>query len=286
MFSVVRGYNVLIVIIAQYLSAIYILAHDKPLKSVVFDLNLLMIILASATTVASGYIINNFYDSEKDLINRPQKSMLDRLVSQNTKLVFYFVLNFIAVIFASYVSFKAVIFFSLYIFGIWFSSHRLKKIPFLGNITSAILTITPFFAVFIYYKNFESVIFVHAMFLFLIISMRELTKDLENIKGDLALGYKTIPIVYSEKTSKVMLTGLAMLTLIPAYLLIYHYQVGRMTYFFYLSIVLLLIFLILVWKSNSKSHYLLLHNILKFIIVAGVFSIVLIDLNVVLNRIL
>jgi len=48
----------------------------------------------------------------------------------------------------------------------------------------------------------------------------------------------------------------------------------------------LLIFLILVWKSNSKSHYLLLHNILKFIIVAGVFSIVLIDIDVVLNRIL
>ncbi|MCK0179766.1 geranylgeranylglycerol-phosphate geranylgeranyltransferase [Flavobacteriaceae bacterium S0862] len=286
MFSVVRGYNVLIVIIAQYLSAIYILAHDKPVKSVVFDLNLLMIILASATTIASGYIINNFYDSEKDLINRPQKSMLDRLVGQNTKLVFYFVLNFIAVIFASYVSFRAVVFFSFYIFGIWFYSHKLKKMPIIGNLTSAILTITPFFAVFIYYKNFETVIFVHAMFLFLILSMRELTKDLENMKGDLALGYKTIPIVYGEKTSKIMLTILAILTLIPAYLLIYNYQAGRMTYFFYLSVVLLLIFLILVWKSNSKPHYLLLHNILKFIIVAGVFSIVLIDINVVLNRIL
>ena len=286
MFSVVRGYNVLIVVIAQYLSAIYILAHDKPVKSVVFDLNLLMIVLASATTIASGYIINNFYDSEKDLINRPQKSMLDRLVSQNTKLVFYFVLNFIAVIFASYVSFKAVIFFSLYIFGIWFYSHKLKKMPIIGNIISAILTIAPFFAVFIYYKNFETVIFIHALFLFLILSMRELTKDLENIKGDLALGYKTIPIVYGEQTSKVMLTIFAILTLIPTYFLIYDFQVGRMTYFFYLSTVLLLIFLILVWKSNNKSHYLLLHNILKFIIVAGVFSIVLIDVNVVLNRIL
>jgi len=286
LFSVVRGYNVLIVIIAQYLSAIYILAHDKPIKSIVFDLNLLMIILASATTIASGYIINNFYDSEKDLINRPQKSMLDRLVGQNTKLVFYFVLNFIAVIFASYASFKAVIFFSLYIFGIWFYSHKLKKMPIIGNITSAILTITPFFAVFIYYKNFETVIFVHAMFLFLILSMRELTKDLENMKGDLALGYKTIPIVYGEKTSKLMLTIFAILSLIPGYLLIFDYQVGRMTYFFYLSIILLLIFLILVWKSNNKSHYLLLHNILKFIIVAGVFSIVLIDIDVVLNRIL
>ena len=130
MFSVVRGYNILVVIIAQYLSSIYILSPSKTVSSVVFDLNLLMLVLASAVTIASGYIINNFYDSEKDLINRPQKSMLDRLVSQNTKLVFYFILNFIAVIMASYVSFKAVVFFSAYIFGIWFYSHKLKKTSF------------------------------------------------------------------------------------------------------------------------------------------------------------
>lgn len=286
MFSVVRGYNVLVLILAQYLTSIYILAHDKTLKEVVFDFNLLMLVLASAVTIASGYIINNFYDSEKDLINRPQKSMLDRLVSQNTKLVFYFVLNFIAVIFASYVSFRAVVFFSLYIFGIWFYSHKLKKLPIIGNLVSATLTITPFFAVFIYYKNFETVIFAHAMFLFLIIAMRELTKDLENIKGDLALNYRTIPIVYGEQTSKIMLTILALLTLIPIYFLIYHFQVGRMTYFFYISILLLLVFSAILWKSSKKVHYLVLHNILKFIIVAGVFSIVLIDVSVVLNRIM
>jgi 4-hydroxybenzoate polyprenyltransferase len=286
MFSVVRGYNILIIVIAQYLSSIYILAHNKSLREVIFDINLLMLVLASSAAIAAGYIINNFYDSEKDLINRPQKSMLDRLVSQNTKLVFYFVLNFLAAIMASYVSFRAVIFFSLYIFGIWFYSHKLKKMPVIGNLTSAILTITPFFAVFIYYKNFETVIFVHAMFLFLIIAMRELTKDLENIKGDLALNYRTIPIVYGERTSKTMLTLLAILTLIPAYLLIFNFNIGRMNYFFFLSVVLLGIFLLLLWKSNSKSQYLILHNILKFIIVAGVFSILLIDVDLLLNRIL
>jgi 4-hydroxybenzoate polyprenyltransferase len=286
MFSVVRGYNILVVIIAQYLSSIYILSPQKSVSSVVFDLNLLMLVLASAVTIASGYIINNFYDSEKDLINRPQKSMLDRLVSQNTKLVFYFVLNFIAVIMASYVSFKAVIFFSAYIFGIWFYSHKLKKLPLIGNLISATLTITPFFAVFIYYKNFETVIFVHAIYLFLILSMRELTKDLENIKGDLALNYKTIPIVYGERASKIMLTILVMLTLVPSYLLINTFHVGDMKYFFYASVILLLIFLLMVWKSNRKLHYVILHNILKFILVAGVFSIMLIDMDVVLNRIL
>ena len=284
MFSVVRGYNILIIVIAQYLTSIYILAHDRPLNQVVLDLNLLMIVLASAATIAAGYIINNFYDSEKDLINRPQKSMLDRLVKQNTKLSFYFVLNFVATVMASYVSFRAVLFFTVYIFAIWFYSHKLKKLPFIGNLTSAILTITPFFAIFIYYKNFETVIFVHATFLFLMISMRELTKDLENIKGDLALNYKTIPIVYGEKASKQMLTVLAILTLLPIYLLLFKFEIGYMYAFFYLSLILLLLFLILLWKSEKKIHYLILHNILKFIIVSGVFCILLIDMDVVLNR--
>lgn len=285
MFSVVRGYNILVIVIAQYLTSIYILAYDKSLKSVLLDLNLLMLVLASAATIAAGYIINNFYDSEKDLINRPIKSKLDRLVSQNTKLSFYFVLNFSAVIMASYVSFNAVLFFSAYIFGIWFYSHKLKKLPFIGNLTSAILTILPFFAIFLYYKNFESVIFVHAIFLFLMISMRELTKDLENMKGDLLLDYKTIPVVYGEKVSKIMLTILILLTSIPVYLLLNHFDVGHMYVFFYLSVILLLVFLLLLWKSNSKIHYLILHNILKFIILAGVFCIVLINVNVVLNQI-
>ncbi|MDO5969862.1 geranylgeranylglycerol-phosphate geranylgeranyltransferase [Flavivirga aquimarina] len=285
LFSVVRGYNILIIVIAQYLASIYILAHNKPLKQVVFDLNLFMIVLTSAATIAGGYIINNFYDSEKDLINRPIKSRLDRLVSQNTKLSFYFVLNFLAVIMASYVSFLAVIFFSIYIFAIWFYSHKLKKVSFVGNLTSAILTITPFFAVFMYYKNFETVIFVHAMFLFLIISKRELTKDLENIKGDLVQDYKTIPIIYGEKASKLMLTILSVLTLIPTYLLLFKYEVGHMYLYFYLSTLLLLGFQILLWKSKTKTHYLTLHNILKFIIVLGVFSILLIDVTIVLNRI-
>ena len=279
LFSIIRGYNVLIIVIAQYLTSIYILAPQLSVKEILFDLNLFMIVLASATAIASGYIINNFYDSDKDLINRPRKTMLDRLVSQRTKLTSYFVLNFLSAFFASYVSFKAVVFFSLYIFGIWFYSHKLKKFPFVGNFVAATLAVIPFFAVFIYYKNFDLVIFVHATFLFIIISMRELVKDLENLKGDLAQNYRTIPVVYGNKVSKVMLTILCSLTIVPTYLLIVKYDIGDMDFFFYGSMLALLVFVIMLWKSNKKLHYVLLHNILKFIIVAGVFSIALINLN-------
>ena len=284
LFSVVRGYNILMIILAQYLAAIYILGHHLPLRKVVFDLNLLVIIIASALVIAGGYIINNFYDAEKDLINKPRKSMLDRLVSQRFKLTTYFVLNLLAVFAASYVSFRAVLFFSAYIFGIWFYSHKLKRIPFVGNIVSATLSIAPFFAVFVYYKNFESVIFVHAMFLFLLILVREMIKDLENITGDLAQNYRTVPILYGPRISKICISFLLVLTLLPAYLLIERYDVGHMYLYFIGSSLLLIITLFVLWKSSSKKHYVLLHNILKFIIIVGVFSILLIDVDLILNR--
>jgi len=285
LFSVVRGYNILIMVIAQYLTSAIILAPKLPLRMVLFDANLFFLILSSATVIASGYIINNFYDSEKDLINRPKKTMLDRFVSQRTKLSVYFILNFAAVFFASYVSFKAVVFFSIYIFMIWLYSHRLKKILFLGNLVASILTITPFFVVFVYYKNFEIVIFIHATFLYLMIVMRELVKDLENLKGDLVLNYKTIPVVYGEKWSKFFLSVLTVIAIIPIMLLTTRFNTGLMDYYFYISLVLLIFFLLFLYFSSAKWQYLLLHNILKLIIVAGVFSILLIDLDKVINRV-
>tara|TARA_R110002096_G_scaffold387300_2_gene581478 strand:+ start:255 stop:1082 length:828 start_codon:yes stop_codon:yes gene_type:complete len=274
------------IILAQYLASIYILAPHLPLRKVVFDGNLFVIVLSSALVIAAGYIINNFYDAEKDLINKPRKSMLDRLVSQRTKLTTYFVLNFLSVFFASYVSFKAVVFFSVYIFGIWFYSHKLKKVPFLGNFVSATLAIAPFFAVFVYYKNFDTVIFVHALFLFLLILAREMIKDLENMAGDMAQNYKTIPILYGAKFSKTCISILIGLTLLPAFLLIEYFDVGYMYLYFIGCIFFLLGFLILLVKSNSKKHYVWLHNILKLIIILGVFSILLINVDLVLNRIL
>ena len=286
LFSVVRGYNILVITVAQYLASIYILAPNIPLRKVVFDLNLFLIVTASALVIASGYIINNFYDAEKDLINKPTKSMLDRLVSQNFKLTTYFILNFLAVFAASYISFRAVLFFSAYIFGIWYYSHKLKRIPFLGNLVSATLAIAPFFVVFVYYHNFKTVIFVHALFLFLLILAREMIKDMESMAGDMAQNYRTIPIIYGPKTSKMLITLLVLLTLVPALLLIKIFDVGYMYLYFAASIILLIIFLVLLWKAEGKKHYVWLHNILKFIIVAGVVSILLINVDVVLNRIL
>ena len=280
LFSVVRGYNIPIIIIAQYLSAIFILAPEKRGLAILLDFDLFIIVFASSLTIASGYIINNFYDSKKDLINRPNKSMLDRLISQKTKLNVYFTLNFIVAFLAIFVSWRAFVYFSVYIFLIWYYSHRIKKYPIIGNLTSAFLSVLPFFAIFLYYKNLYEVILGHATFLFLLLLIREMIKDLENIKGDLANDYKTIPIIYGEAVSKKIITALSIATIIPVYVLIEIFDVGYMDMYFYFCLIILIFFLLRLWKSNTKEQFVLLHNVLKFLIVAGVFSIILINPSV------
>ncbi|MBP9793861.1 MAG: geranylgeranylglycerol-phosphate geranylgeranyltransferase [Flavobacterium sp.] len=283
LFSVVRGYNIPIIVLAQYLSSIFILAPEKRALDVILDWRLLIIVFISTLTIASGYIINNFYDSEKDLINRPNKSMLDRLVSQQTKLKVYFGLNFLATALAFIISWRAAMFFAVYIFLIWLYSHKLKKYPIIGNLTASLLAVLPFFGILLYFKNFYSVIFAHATFLLLLILIREMIKDLENIKGDIANDYQTIPVRFGEKTSKQIITILTVSTVIPVYVLVEKFNVGYMDIYFYVSLIVLIFFTLRLWKSGSHQEYLQLHNILKMIIITGVFSIVLIDPSVLIH---
>ena len=270
LFSVIRGYNILVLILAQYLTSIYILSKKETIKEVLFDLNLFLIVLASSLCIASGYIINNFYDSDKDLINRPIKSKIDRFVSQNTKLSIYFVLNFLAIVFVSYVSFRAVIFFSGYIFLIWLYSHKIKKMIIVGNIMSSILTVAPFFAILVYYKNFEIVIFFHALFLTLNLLAKEILKDLENIKGDFLINYKTVPVVYGERFSKRCITLAIVFAMLSSSVLLIFYDLGTMIFYFKSLYFIYPIFFLSLYFSSKKKHFKILHNFMKLILIIGV----------------
>ncbi len=283
LFSVVRGYNIWVIALAQYLSAIFILAPEKRALDIILDWRLFLIVVASTLTIASGYIINNFYDSKKDLINRPRKVMIDRLVSQSTKLKVYFSINLFVVFLASFISWRAVLFFSTYIFIIWYYSHKLKKFPFIGNLIAALLAVLPFFGVLMYYKNFYHVIFAHAIFLYLLILIREFVKDLENIEGDLVANYKTIPVLFGEEVAKYTITFLTILSVIPVYFLVDVFDVGYMDIYFYISYLVLILFLLKLWKSKTKQEFVRLHFLIKLVIVAGVFCIVLIEPEVLLH---
>lgn len=284
--SVVRGYNILVLVAAQYLASIFIFSPEKSVRNVVFDLHLLFVVIASICVVAGGYIINNFYDSRADKINRPYKAGLDSYVSQETKLTLYFILNFIGVIIAYFVSWKAAAFFSVYIFGIWFYSHKLKKYPLTGLIAATVLTILPFFVVFVYFKNFSKIIFVHAIFLFLVIMVRELIKDLENMKGAVASNYKTFPVAYGERNTKMFSAFLLLMTLVPVVFLFSYPAISYMRYYFYITMISLILVGIALFRSTEKRHYTILHTALKVLLLLGVLSLVFIDPSLLIEKVI
>jgi 4-hydroxybenzoate polyprenyltransferase len=276
LFSVIRIYNILVVILAQYLTAIFILDDQENLLATILDPYLFVIIVCSSISIASGYIINNFYDYEKDIINRPIRSNIDKSIRKRTKLNLYFSLNLLCTILSLFISIRAVIFFLVYNIILWLYSHKLKKILILGNVLSSLLTITPFFAIFLYYKNFSTIIALYALFLFFIILAKDLVKDLENLKGDFTLNYKTIAVVYGEKFSKIAINTIIIINYIIVISLILYFDIGLMFYYYYLCLLVLTFVLFFVWRSNTKRDYLVIHNIMRALIILGIFSIILI----------
>ena len=275
LFSLVRGYNIIFIIIAQIVSSIFIFSGYHNIYKVIFDLNIWLIILSSSTSISAGYIINNFYDSSKDLINRPLKTFLEHEISGSTKLSAYIILNFLTLFFSLLVSLKAFIFFGIYSLGIFLYSIKISKYLFLRNFLSVILVITPFFAITVYYKNFSLEIFTHAIFLFFVILVKELIKDLENIKGDFTMNYKTIPVVYGEKWTKIYISLYVFFIMGISVNLIFNYEIFMMKYFYVISIPFFIAFSYLLWKHNNKKYYETLHNSIKTLITVGIFSIIL-----------
>ena len=277
LFASVRGYTLITIIVAQYLSARYIFAPNSNWRHILFDSKLLMLVLATSAAIAGGYLINNFYDAEKDQINRPHKYLLEHRVPASFQLFCYSVLNALTLILSALVSMRTLPFFLAYIFGIWLYSHLLKKHFWASNVFAVVLAVIPFFAITLYFKNFSSLVFYHASFLFLIVLIRDLIKDLENFKGDWVRGYKTIAVVFGERTTKILLSFLVLLTFIPIALLLDQKEVlNSMWYYFVITIPFLLLIALILWRSPAQKTYLWLHNLLKALIVAGILSIVLV----------
>ena len=188
--------------VAQYLSALYLLNDGTNKLALLLDPLLHVSIFSTAFIIASGFIINSFYDLERDTVNRPDKVIFSRLVSQTTCLNVYFLFNTIGVVMSFYVSKRVMLFNFLFSIALWFFSHKLKKQALLGELSAAVLTLAPFFVVAIFYRVFTFDIFLYLSFIGLIVLIREILKDVLSEKGDLIFGYQTLPIKVGMKGTK------------------------------------------------------------------------------------
>lgn len=226
-----------------------------------FDFFVLVLTMLAVT--AGGYVINDYFDTRADMINRPKEVLVGKHINRRKVILLHWILNTVAVVCGGYVTWAIgkpylVFLFIAEITLLWFYSSYFKQKLFIGNLLVAILTGSVPFLVWmvdmwaIYpEKTFLSWfvtkpdsylyywIFVYTFFAFSLTLIREIIKDAEDVIGDREFGRKTIPIVYGIKRTKIVI-----ITLTTLVLLILSVLLPKATFDGYFSLIYLLLFLI------------------------------------------
>ena len=273
--SVIRGYNLFLLVLAQYFASLFIFSR-RPYRETLLDLHLFLLIFASTCLIAAAYIINDFYDAEKDWVNRPHQRSLNEHISQRFKLNVYMFFNTLALAVAMVLSYRVFAFFVWYAALLWLYSHKLKKLTLVANFTAALLSVIPFFPLFFYYSRFDGLIFTYAAFLYLLLLARDLAKDFTGIHGDLIYDYPTLPVALGVSRAKRIVGFALVLTAVLAGLLAGVFPTGAMRYYFYLYLIAMGVSAVVLYRARSQRQFHVLHNLLRALLVLGIFSILLV----------
>jgi 4-hydroxybenzoate polyprenyltransferase len=265
-----------------------------------------LLVLSTVLLAAAGYVINDIFDQDTDVENRPKDLIVGKKITEANAYNIYFALNITGVGIGFYLSnvilkpgFAAIFILIAAILYIYATS--LKQILLLGNIIIALLLSFSVLIIGIFdlypvvdqanqpiMANLFSILLDFALFAFMINFIREIVKDLEDHKGDENQGMKTIAIVLGiDKTSKLV----SVLGLIPiALLLIYinNYFVDNnlfatTIYAFVFLVGPLLFFSIKIWSAKTKKEFSNLSLLLKWMLFFGIISIFIINLNIKYN---
>jgi geranylgeranylglycerol-phosphate geranylgeranyltransferase len=174
-------------------------------------------ILSALLTVvllnAGGNAVNDLYDEAIDKINRPNRPLPSgRLSRKDVRLfaVITFTLGNLAALYAGLLPFIIAAFISTPLMIAY--SMYFKRTPLTGNLIIAFILGLAFIFCSLVYGDVKRGI-APAILAFFYTLIREIIKDLEDIKGDKADGAQTLPILVGEKTTRII-TGILLFLLL------------------------------------------------------------------------
>jgi len=230
--------------------------------------------LSGATAAASGNVINDIFDIQIDNVNRPDRPLPKGNISIKEALILYITLLLISLISACIVSLNALIIDISALVLLFLYSYKFKKVILLSNFIVAFLTGLAFIYGGIAVYNFKAAI-IPALFAFLINFIREIVKDMEDIKGDIKSGVSSFPHRYGFSRAKLVITVLSLLLIAATF----YPSVTRIYSIEYLLIIVVIVDpfliynLILLFKDDSPLVLNKVSFILKLNMVFGLAAI-------------
>ena len=267
----IRFPNLLILASSQYLAGVYLM-HVSHQEKVLF-----LIILSFTLMAAAGYILNDYYDLKTDKINKPQRVIITHSVSKKSALIGTTFCSILSIDISFEISFLMGIFCMGYIGMLWWYSFFLKRTPFWGNLCIATLSGGSIFILSVYYKVSTFTIYLFSLFSFFISLIRELIKDIEDIKGDSACSYKTLPIIWDIKKIKMVLYILIGTFLVLIGIAIAYFQIKEIKIYFILLSLFMMYFIFYVYKAHLQKDFHRLSFFSKLIIMSGILAMFLFD---------
>lgn len=268
--KLVRGTNLFMVALTQYVTAIFLIGDPDSWYQVLTDKGFFLLVSSTVMITGAGYLINDYYDVKIDLVNKPKRVVVGKNLKRRWVIAGHTILNLSAIA----IGFKLSITIGIINFGaaflLWLYSNQLKRLPFIGNFAIALLTGTTLFVVSEYFGDKQYLILCYAVFAGFITLIREIVKDIEDMKGDERYGCRTLPIALGIPKTKSIIYAIAGAFLVTVFIMISHISM-------ILPIILsfVLIFLIFgVVKADTIKAYSKLSTLSKVIMLLGVISMI------------
>jgi 4-hydroxybenzoate polyprenyltransferase len=266
--------NLLIIGLSQYLAVIFLVAYPDTWLEKLYDLQLFLLSASTIMIAAAGYIINDYYDVKIDYVNKPEKVVVGKLIKRRIVLFSHAALNIVGIAIGFYLSpYVGVInFFAGFL--LWIYSNRLKRMPFVGNLVIAALAGLSIFVIAVYYRQNFNLILNYAVFAFSINLVREVIKDMEDLRGDMRFGSKSLPIVWGLRKTKYFLYVLIAMFIFILFYLSYQLQNEILNLFFVLLIVPIIYLIYLLYRADSQHRFHRLSTYCKILMLAGITSMI------------
>ena len=263
-----------------------------------------LLVLSTVLIAGGGYIINNIFDQNTDAINKPNTVVIGKSISETQAYNLYIGLTATGVAIGFYLSnviakpgFASI--FILIAATLYLYATSLKQMMLVGNIIVALLLSFSVIIIGIFdlypatgidnqqqMGLFFSILVDYAIFAFMINLLREIVKDIEDTDGDYNQGMNTLPIAIGKSRTGKIVFGLSFIPLffILFYINKYLFELLFVNVYLLLFVVgPLIFFTVKMWSATSKKELHILSVLLKWILLFGILSIVIISLNMKYN---
>ena len=293
--NLIRWKNLLMIIIAQILIK-YALFEAFDVQVTLSTIGFTLLALATVCLAAAGNIINDIYDVETDMVNKPEKVIIGKGISEKLAYNLFFALNIIGIAIGFYISHSVgkSAFFTIFVLisiALYTYASYLKGTVLFGNILISLLVGMSILIVGIFdllpviipqnrdtQFTFFEIVLDYAVFAFLINLIREMIKDIQDVDGDHKAELKTLPIVLGrDRATKIaFIVSVIPIAAVIYFVVTYLYQQQIIAIYFLVVVVAPMIYAtIKIFGAEHLKQFRQISDIYKLVMLLGLLSLLL-----------